>query len=153
MMNKIEMYQKIAHAFSHEVPFSKHMGLMVRHLNEKESVVELDMIPELIGNFNAGILHGGVIATLIDTAMSVLAISSAIAALPADASDAMVTQVITRAATVDLRIDYLQPGRGTQFIGKASVVHVGKMLSTMEARIYSNEGVLIASGTGKFKIS
>ncbi|MFI4956053.1 MAG: thioesterase family protein [Gammaproteobacteria bacterium] len=152
-MNKLEMYQKIIHAFSHEVPFSKHMGLQVRYLDEKESVVELDMIPELIGNFNAGILHGGVIATLLDTAMGVLAISSAIAALPVDAPDEAVMQIVTRTATVDLRIDYLQPGRGTQFIGKASVVHVGKMLSTIEARIYSKEGVFIASGMGKFKIA
>lgn len=152
-MDKAAIYQQIAHAFTHQVPFSKYMGMNVVHLDASSSIIELDMFPELVGNYSAGILHGGVIASLLDTVMSTLALSSAIEALPEPASEAMVTQIVTRAATVDLRIDYLQPGRGSRFIGKASVVHVGRTLSTMEARVFSEDDVLIASGMGKFKIT
>lgn len=152
MMEKSTLFDEIAHAFSHQVPFSKHMGMEVVFLDDKESIVELDMTPVLIGNYSAGILHGGVIAALLDTAMGSLAVTSAIASLGERATEEMIMQIVSRAATVDLRIDYLQPGRGSRFIGKASVVHVGKVLATLEARVYSKEGVFIASGVGKFKI-
>lgn len=77
------------------VPFAQHLG--VRIIRGEAGKVEM-MAPydeRMIGDTRSGVLHGGVVTTLLDSCAGLAAGSSA--------------QKATAVATLDLRIDYLRP--------------------------------------------
>jgi acyl-coenzyme A thioesterase PaaI-like protein len=53
---------------------------------------------------------------------------------------------VHRLATVDMRIDYIAPGRGRQFIGSAEVLRMGRKGCTTRMNMHNDEGKLIATG-------
>lgn len=83
-------------------------------------------------------VHGGITASLIDTAMGSLVYQS----LP----EHMAT------VTTELKVNYLKAGIGKELICIASIVHRGSSLYVCEAKVYNNEESLIAIGTGSFFI-
>lgn len=84
------------------------------------------------------IVHGGITASLIDTAMGSFVNQS----LP----DHLV------AVTTELKINYLKPGLGKELICIASIVHKGSSVYVCEAKVYNEENTFIAMGTGSFFI-
>ncbi|WNB90519.1 PaaI family thioesterase [Bacillus sp. NEB1478] len=83
-----------------------------------------------------GIVHGGLTATLLDTAMGTLA-----SRVPGNNKGAV---------TVEMKVDFLTPGVGEKFICRAEVVHNGRQLVRTEGKIRNETGTLIASATGTF---
>jgi len=79
------------------IPHFRELGLHITALEPGKAAISLDYQDRLVGNPETGVVHGGVISTLLDT-LSGLAAMSAIAAN-------------TPMATLDLRIDYLKPAR------------------------------------------
>ena len=57
---------------------------------------------------------------------------------------------VTRLATVDMRIDYIAPGRGKQFIGSAEVLRMGRKGCTTRMNMHNDEGKLIATGIASY---
>jgi uncharacterized protein (TIGR00369 family) len=82
----------------------------------------------------ASFLHGGVIATLLDTA----------------ATFALIQASGTDWATVDLRIDYLRPAPCTKLLIKGSAVHVGGRLGRAAAELSEPDGEILATAAGTF---
>lgn len=76
-------------------PHAAELGIVLSEYNENEVTLKIPYKPELIGDPDSGVLHGGVVTSLIDTA-------SGAAAFLAIKQKEMV-------ATLDLRIDYLKP--------------------------------------------
>ncbi|MCP4721484.1 MAG: thioesterase family protein, partial [Desulfobacteraceae bacterium] len=60
--------EKIKEYYLERLPFNKVLGIGIDHLDydSGDAVVSFPMAPELIGNSAAGILHGGVTASVID---------------------------------------------------------------------------------------
>ena len=83
----------------------------------------------------AGIVHGGIAATLLDSAMS-CAIHSTL-------------QVGERYTTVDLHVHYTRPIRPDHghIVATGTVVHRGARVGTAEGRLVDAEGKVLAHGT------
>lgn len=79
------------------VPHSHALGLCYVESGIGRLVLDLPWRAELVGDPEAGLMHGGVITTLIDAACGGAVLSRL--------SD------LCRVATLDLRIDYLRPAR------------------------------------------
>ncbi len=79
----------------HTTPHAAELGIALSEYSENEITLKVPYKPELIGDPGSGILHGGVVTSLIDTA-------SGAAAFLAIKQKEMI-------ATLDLRIDYLKP--------------------------------------------
>ncbi|WP_209125490.1 PaaI family thioesterase [Alkalihalobacillus sp. BA299] len=80
--------------------------------------------------------HGGITATLLDTAMgSILNLK-----IPEDKA----------CVTAELKVNYIQPGRGKYLRCVATILHLGKQLCFSEGKVYNEENKLIASGSGTF---
>ena len=92
-----------------ELPFHRFMGLSVDCFDRDNGRINFDMRDELIGNRFFKILHGGVIATILDTEGGFLLILNGAWDSEDNSSD---DQRIFRGGTVDLRVDYLRPGKG-----------------------------------------
>ncbi len=83
-----------------QLPHVDALGLIAIEMNRGSCLFEVKYAPHLVGNLESGVIHGGVITTLMDSAGGAAAFS----VVPAGAS----------VATLDLRIDYLkqaEPGK------------------------------------------
>ncbi len=87
------------------------------------------------------IVHGGVIFTLADTAMSLALLS----VLPAG----------TPVSTIEAKINYLRAVRTGELVAEAAIVHQGNRTAVLEATVYNNKGeerLPIARMLGTFHI-
>jgi acyl-CoA thioesterase len=117
-----------------ELPFSKLIGMQLVDLSMDRAVLSIAMRDDL--RQPSGVLHGGVTATLIDTAMA-FAVRTR---LEPDAAT----------ATIDLTVHYLRPLLEGSAICTARIVRAGKRIFTVEADVENSEGKLIATGLSTY---
>ena len=116
--------------------FAQWMGLSLVALGEGTSEVRLDLEPH---HFNpGGIVHGGVLATLLDGCIG-LALRTK---LGMDKDH----------VTVDLNVQYISAMRAGALIGRGKAVRVGDRVSHGEAELTSQDGRLIAKGSATFLV-
>lgn len=101
-----------------------------------DKTLEMEMPNSPLLDNSIGIVHGGLTATLLDTALGTLA-----SHVPGNKKGAV---------TVELKVDFLTPGIGEKFICRAEVVHNGRQLVRMEGKVRNEKGNLIASASGTF---
>lgn len=118
----------------HNLPFAKLIGMRLVGLKLDEAKIAIEMRDDL--RQPSGVLHGGVTATLIDTAMA-FAVRTR---LPMDVAT----------ATIDLTIHYLRPHLSGKFICTAKNVRAGKRIFTVSADVHNEEGKLIATGLSTY---
>jgi uncharacterized protein (TIGR00369 family) len=109
------------------------LGLRMTEVEEGRVVFEIEAKPEF-GN-PLGTVHGGITATLLDSALGCAVQTS----LPAGASY----------TTLDLSVTYVKsiPYDGRVMRGEGTTVHVGGRIATAEGRVTDGEGRLVATAT------
>ncbi len=105
------------------VPFAKLLELELENVDSGTATLAVNVRKELTQN--QGLVHGGAIASLIDTATA-FAILSVIG--PKD-----------RVTTVDLTISYLRPVSSGRLQAVAKVVRSGRRLFVVSADVYAGE--------------
>ena len=153
-MNKTKQSQKyfqLAKIFIEKVPFNQVIGLELKHISTERCEIGFSMKPELIGNFHQKILHGGVVATTLDSVSGSMA---AIGLLEKHAfpEDEEFAERIKKLGTIDMRIDYLQPGRGEYFTASAKLLRVGNKVAVTRSELHNEDGEIIALGTATFLV-
>jgi len=118
----------------HNLSFAKLIGMQLVELKPDEAVISIEMRDDL--RQPSGVLHGGVTATLIDTAMA-FAVRTRLA-------------IDEATATIDLTIHYLRPHLTGTFTCTARVVRAGKRIFTVSADVHNEEGKLIATGLSTY---
>ena len=108
----------------------------------------IEMQPFLIGNVAFQILHGGVAATLLDSIGGIVAMGELYKRAEPDQPDTL--KKVSRLATVDMRVDYLAPGRGQYFIAKAETLRMGRKGCTMRMTMVNDEGKAIATAIASY---
>ncbi len=58
-----------------------------------------------------------------------------------------------RMGTIDLRVDFLRPGLGQHFIGRAEVTRLGGRIGSTQMRMENEQGTLIATASAAFVVS
>jgi acyl-CoA thioesterase len=114
--------------------FARLIGMELVDIRLGEADVKIEMRDDLRQPY--GILHGGVTATLIDTAMAF--------AVRTFLNDDEVT------TSVDLTVHYLRPHLDGAAICTARVVRPGKRVFTVSADVVNQEGKLIATGLSTY---
>ncbi len=131
------------------IPFNKMLGLRLDSLDTTHVSMSFCMKNELIGNFMQGILHGGVISSVLDMAGGMTVMASAINRNTDKSHDELVA-IVSKCSTVDLTINYLNPGRGEIFFADAWLLKSGKLLSFTRMELHNHEKKLIATATGTY---
>jgi len=132
-----------------QLPFNRHLGLRVRHLGTTGAGFDLAMRPELIGNYVHGILHGGAISSVLDATGGLIATASAAHRLQA-LSDEEIKKCVARVGTIDMRIDFLRPGKGDHFYSSGAVMRTGRKVSVTRMELRNEAEILIAVGTAAY---
>lgn len=130
-------------------PFIQHIGARVTAINDQEIRAVIDMQPCLVGNVFQQILHGGVIATLLDTVGGAAAMMGAYTRLKGQPREEKMRRM-GQLGTIDMRIDYLRPGRGKQFVAIGRVVRAGGKICATQMELRNDEDQLIATGNAVF---
>jgi acyl-CoA thioesterase len=113
-------------------PFSSLLGFRYISVDADEAVVEADPGPEHCNG--GGIVHGGMLASLLDTATG----WAVHARVPAG----------TAAPHVQLSVQYVRAARpGAVLVCRARCLNVGRRIGSTEAEI-TQDGVLVAKGSG-----
>ena len=55
-------------------------------------------------------------------------------------------------STIDLRVDFLRPGRGNTFYAKAELLRAGKRVAVVRTELVTEENTQIAVATGSFMV-
>ena len=150
-MNHQLVYQQIASFWTSSMPFNQLLGLEITRFDDTESEIRFAWQDKLIGNPLQKILHGGVTASALDLAGGVVAAANIIQQID-DLSPENIQQSLSRLSTIDLRTDYLRPGRGDEFIATARIIRSGSKVAVARMELHNEQGDHIAFGTGTYMV-
>lgn len=128
-----ELQRRIEEAFR-AVPFARLLGIELVEIERGAATVALQVRDEL--KQNNGVVHGGVIASLVDTA-------AAFVVLPFLAEGETTT-------TVDLTIHYLRPLSRGKVTATARVVRAGRRILTISAEVLDERQAIAATALATF---
>ena len=117
------------------LPFAHHVGMRIEQPRDGQSRCTLSVEGH---HFNsAGIVHGGVLFTLADTAMG--------AALYPTLGPG------EGCATIEIKINYFRPGTAGALVCTGQIVNRGRTVANLEACVHAGD-VLVAKANGTFSI-
>ncbi|MEZ4427267.1 MAG: hotdog fold thioesterase [Nannocystaceae bacterium] len=116
--------EELRRYFEERIPYNKHLGIKVEAIGPRRCVLRLPFRPEFIGDTMRPAIHGGITSAL------------------ADAAGGMVCYLALRTtkdrlSTIDLRVDYLRPGRPEDLLCEARIVRVGNRLGVARMQLFS----------------
>ncbi len=133
--------------YMNQSPFVAFTGITLNYENG-QMVGRVSLKSEMIGNVNFQILHGGMTATILDTIGGLAGMFEIYK--QAQGTYEEQTKKAQRLATVDLRVDYLAPGRGKEFIATAEIIRMGRKGCTTTMLLVNDEGKKIAHGIASY---
>jgi len=134
-----------------QVPFNNLLGIYVTKFDHQEAEIRFNWQDKLIGNHVQKILHGGVTATALDFAGGVVAAANIIENLE-ELNIEKLTSSLNKLGTIDLRTDYLRPGRGEEFIVTAKIIRSGSKVAVARMEMHNEKGEHLAFGTGTYMV-
>ena len=125
-----------------QIPMAKFIGVKVLEIDDAYVKLLFPFKDEFVGHPIKKRLHGGYTATAIDLAGGV-------------ASMTFMTSPDDDVATIDMRIDYLRPGKAKDIIAEGKVIIKNKRSIVTDMKVYhfDKEDEIIAIGRGVFRIN
>jgi uncharacterized protein (TIGR00369 family) len=150
-MNLQGMLDLLKEIYEQRMPFDRLLGIRVASLTPIDIQVRIDMRPELVGNFVREILHGGVISSVLDVTGGLVASVEILKNLEGLELEE-VGKRMAKIGTIDLRVDYLRPGKGEYFIATGAILRKGSKVAVVRTELCNDQKVLIAAGTGTYLV-
>ena len=116
------------------VPYARLIGLELGEISPGAATIHLEVRDDL--RQNQGVIHGGAVASLIDTA----------------AAFAVLTQIETseRVSTTDLTIHYLRPANSGRLTASARIVRGGRRLFVVSVEVTNDQDILVATAVTSY---
>ncbi|WP_300675114.1 thioesterase family protein [Desulfoluna sp.] len=146
-----ELFEILVDFYENQMPFNKLIGMKMERLDLETAVVKIAMKDELVGNAHKDILHGGVIASALDFTGGVIAQLSVIKKMK-HATPEELTRRLTRMGTIDMRVDYIRPGKGDYFTVTGELLRLGNKVAVVRSQFFNEAETLIAAGTGTYLV-
>jgi acyl-CoA thioesterase len=117
-----------------KIPFAKLLGIEVVEIGSGYAKLSLEITEDLKRNF--GIVHGGAIASLIDSATAFATLS--------------LIEPGQRSTTIDLTIQFLRPLSSGHAVAEATVIRAGRRVLSVSANVYDEGGKLVATALSTY---
>ena len=124
--------REIIQAFVPNSPLVGHLGIELSEIELDRAVLRMPFRPELATM--GDVVHGGAIASLLDTA-----------SMAAAWSDDTVPEALA-GGTVSMNVDYVSAARAVDLVATAVAVRRGRSLCFCEVTVADPEGAVIAKG-------
>jgi uncharacterized protein (TIGR00369 family) len=118
------------------MPFYRFMGIRLTKLGRGRSEIRMEVGKGLTQQ--AGFAHGGVSASLIDSAVG-LALCTMI-----DHASAI--------TTIDLQVNFLAPAKPGSLTARGRIIHKGKRTAVGDCQVSDEDGKLVSKGTATYLI-
>ena len=150
---QLQDIDRVVHAiFEDKIPFNRLLGIKVLSVDGAQTRLRFDMHDELVGHFVHKYLHGGVTSAALDVSGGMTALVSVLKKLSHLSFQDKVKR-FNNLGTIDLRVDYLRPGRGEFFVATGYILRTGNKVAVTRMELHNEEDTLIAVGTGAYTIS
>lgn len=139
-MRPMSDIEAIARQFIQALPHSRALGMDLVSIGEGVVVMSMPYSAALVGDPQTGVIHGGAVSALMDTASGAAVMSH--------------PQAGFSTATLDLRIDYMRPATPGQTIrARAECHHVTRTVAFVRAvATDDDESRPVATATGAFTV-
>lgn len=133
---EIERERELVALFNSRAPIARLFGMRLSYAPQGEAVIDLPYNPNL--DHALGSVHGGVYATLLDSAGWFAA--------------AIRHEVTSWMATSEMSIHFLRTATGTPLRAVGRVLKAGKRQDVVEMLLYDEQGTLVGHATGTFVV-
>ena len=128
---------------------------ILTHTNESPDFDHIRLVfetrDEFLGNLVYGILHGGITASMLDTAGGYAVWMSVFKQIRGQPVEKQMKRV-ARVGSINLRVDYLQPGKGKRFVATATILRTGNNVAVTRMDLRNEKETLIAVATGTYTV-
>jgi len=128
--------------------FHNFIGLTDESYDFETGRITFEMKDELVGNRSYNILHGGITAGVLDLLGAFVLIINGAWRMTYSATN----KQEFKGGTIDLRVDYLRPGKGKRFTASGHVLRQGNKVAVVRSELRNEQDELIAVGTGTYLI-
>ena len=134
----MNFHESLAAHFAQAIPHAAECGMRVDELNTANALTRLPYRDEWLGDVERGVIHTGVITTLVDGTCGLALLGHLGRFEPI--------------ATLDLRIDYLRPAfRGKDILCRAECHRITSSIAFVRAEVWQDDpGTIIALSQSAF---
>ncbi len=132
-------YNLLKHAIENQMPANKLFGLKIMELEEGYTKIHIPFKEEFIGDFIQKRWHGGIQASIADSAGGIVAMST-------------MKSLNDKVSTIDIRVDYLHGSESKDFFAEAKIIKNGNRIIKADVKLYHEKEKIIAVARCAFSI-
>lgn len=137
--NEQQKWDIIKMAIEKHMPANRIFGFEIVELKEGYAKIHVPFKEDFIGDFIQGLWHGGIIASIADSAAGI-------------AASTILTDARDKLNTIDLRIDYLNGAIKEDLYAEAELLKVGKRIIKADVKLYQASKGTVAIARGAFSL-
>jgi len=130
-------------------PFTKDLGIRIESVEGGNVRIGFEMRDGFVGLSSNPMLHGGVVASVLDVAGGIVVFLGAIRKMKLSSIRDR-SESLKKLNTIDIRIDYLRSGIGKYFTATGYILRTGNKVAVARMELYNEEQYLITVGTGSY---
>jgi len=119
-----------------QFPLRSFLGMDIEDVESGHAVARLEVDADLMNPHGA--VHGGVLFTMVDTAMGKATMTT--------------LEAGQRCASIEIHIRFLRPVLAGGLVADAQVIRPGRTVVHLEGRVRNANDVLVATATGTFAV-
>ncbi len=124
-------FKLLKQAFENQMPANKYLGLKILDLKEGFAKIHIPFKEEFIGDYLQKRWHGGIQASIADSAGGIVALTS-------------MQSFNDKVNTIDIRVDYLHGSEPKDLFAEAEIIKDGKRIIKVDVKLYHSKEKIIA---------